>query len=143
MRCKLAVFFLLTALLSSLAFSQQPVNPSPNPAPLPVAQPAPRPVIGLALEGGGALGLAHIGVLHWMEENHIPVDRLAGTSMGALIGGLYAEGMKPEEIERLASSQPFLDVFTLQSPYNELSFRRRQDRHEIPQSLTVGLRHGL
>jgi NTE family protein len=143
MRCKLAEFFLLPVLLSLPAFSQQPVSPPTNPAPLPAAQPAPRPIIGLALEGGGALGLAHIGVLEWMEENHIPTDRIAGTSMGALIGGLYAEGMKPEEIERLARSQTFLNIFTLQSPYNDLSFRRRQDRHEIPQSLTVGLRHGL
>ncbi|MCL2659856.1 MAG: patatin-like phospholipase family protein, partial [Acidobacteriaceae bacterium] len=47
-----------------------------------------RPRIGLALEGGGALGFAHIGVLEWLEANHIPVDDLSGTSMGGLVGGL-------------------------------------------------------
>jgi NTE family protein len=77
-----------------------------------------------------------------MEENHIPIDRLAGTSMGALVGGLYAEGMTPAELHRVGNSETFQQVFTLQSPYSDLSFRRRQDRHDIPQSLTVGLRHG-
>ena len=51
-----------------------------------------RPKIGVALEGGGALGLAHIGVLEWFEEHRIPVDYIAGTSMGGLVGGLYATG---------------------------------------------------
>ncbi|HWT66211.1 MAG TPA: patatin-like phospholipase family protein, partial [Terracidiphilus sp.] len=47
------------------------------------AAPSQRPVVGIALEGGGALGLAHIGVLRWMEEHRIPIDRLSGTSMGS------------------------------------------------------------
>jgi NTE family protein len=47
-----------------------------------------RPKIGIALEGGGALGLAHIGVLQWFEDHHIPIDYVAGTSMGGLVGGL-------------------------------------------------------
>ncbi len=47
------------------------------------------------LEGGGALGLAHIGVLQWMEENRIPVSYVAGTSMGGLVGGIYATGRSP------------------------------------------------
>ena len=51
-----------------------------------------RPSVGLALEGGVAYGLAHVGVLEWLEENHIPVDCVAGTSMGGLIGALYAMG---------------------------------------------------
>src|SRR5262245_29268047 len=52
----------------------------------------PRPRIGIALGGGGALGLAHIGVLRFLEERRIPVDLIAGTSMGGLVGGLYATG---------------------------------------------------
>src|SRR5271165_2268136 len=55
-----------------------------------------RPRIGVALEGGGALGLAHIGVLQWFEDHHIPIDYLAGTSMGGLVGGLYATGKSPQ-----------------------------------------------
>ena len=61
-------------------------------APQEVAKPAlaGRPKLGLVLEGGGALGLAHIGVLQWMEEHRIPVSYVAGTSMGGLVGGIYA-----------------------------------------------------
>ena len=66
---------------------------------LPAVTPQGRPVIGLVLEGGGAMGLAHIGVLQWLEEHHIPVDRLSGTSMGALVGGLYASGHSVEELK--------------------------------------------
>jgi NTE family protein len=54
-----------------------------------------RLTIGVALEGGGALGLAHVGVLQWFEDHHIPIDYLAGTSMGGLVGGLYATGKSP------------------------------------------------
>lgn len=57
-----------------------------------------RPRTGVALSGGGALGLAHIGVLRYLEEHHIPVDELAGTSMGGLVGGLYATGMNSKQI---------------------------------------------
>ena len=143
MSSKTAALFMIAALFCVTLRGQQPVSAPSIQAPLPAAVPAPRPVVGLALEGGGALGLAHIGVLQWMEENHIPVDRLAGTSMGALVGGLYAEGMTPAEIRKVGTSETFRNVFTLQSPYEDLSFRRRQDRHEVPQSFTVGLRHGI
>jgi NTE family protein len=143
MSWKNAAHSLTVALFAFGAHGQQPMSAPSVQAPLPAAEPAPRPVIGVALEGGGALGLAHIGVLQWMEENHIPVDRLAGTSMGALVGGLYAQGMSPAEIHRVGTSATFANVFTLQSPYSDLSLRRRQDRHEIPQSFTVGLRHGV
>src|ERR1039458_9065653 len=60
-----------------------------------------RLTIGVALEGGGALGLAHIGVLRWFEQHHIPIDYLSGNSMGALVGGLYATGKSPDELEVL------------------------------------------
>jgi NTE family protein len=106
-------------------------------------QPGGRPAIGIALEGGGALGIAHIGVLEWFEEHHIPVDRISGTSMGSLVGALYATGTTPAQIQALATSDAFLSVFTLQTPYSDLSFRRRQDRRELPAAFTVGLRHHL
>src|SRR4029077_18572632 len=64
-----------------------------------------RPKIGVALEGGGALGLAHIGVLQWFEDHHIPIDYLAGTSMGGLVGGLYAMGKNPQELQELVDQQ--------------------------------------
>ena len=60
--------------------------------------PGPRPKIGLVLQGGGALGLAHVGVITWMEEHHIPIDYVAGTSMGGLVGGVYATGHNAAEM---------------------------------------------
>jgi NTE family protein len=99
-------------------------------------------VIGLALEGGGALGLAHIGVLLWFEKNHIPVDRISGTSMGALIGGMYASGLSVSDIEKIAESKVFSGIFTVEVPFADVSFRRREDRRELPQAITLGLRGG-
>lgn len=64
--------------------------------------------IGLVLSGGGAKGIAHIGVLKALEENHIPIDYIVGTSMGGIIGGCYAAGLSPKEIEQLILSKEFL-----------------------------------
>ena len=145
MRWKSAAILLAATLLATAATAQEPASPAPVAAvsALPAVQPPGRPAIGVALEGGGALGLAHIGVLQWLEENHIPVDRLSGTSMGSLVGALYATGSTPAEMRALAVSDAFMHVFTLQTPYSDLSFRRRQDRRELPAALTVGLRHHL
>ena len=104
------------------------------------ASPAGRPSIGLALEGGGALGLAHVGVYLWMREHHVPIDRIAGTSMGALVGSLIASGHSPEEIQQLIAGSSFEEVFALRSSLSHLSFRRREDRDDLPQAFTVGLR---
>ncbi len=86
-----------------------------------------RPKIGLALSGGGARGAAHIGVLKVLEEHRIPVDYIAGTSMGALVGALYASGMSPEELETLISQIDWLDAFTDRIPREDRSFRRKRD----------------
>src|SRR5882762_8307597 len=84
-----------------------------NPRGFPLLVPSGRQSIGLALEGGGALGLAHLGVLRWLEENHIPIDRVAGTSMGSFIGALYASGKSLDEIQTMALGS--VDVFTLEA----------------------------
>src|SRR5262245_41139731 len=60
-----------------------------------------RPLVGVAFGGGSARGLAHVGIIRWFEEHRIPIDRVAGTSMGGLIGGAYAAGMSSEEIAQL------------------------------------------
>ncbi|MFI5106672.1 MAG: patatin-like phospholipase family protein, partial [Terriglobales bacterium] len=81
-RLLIAALFALPALAqTSDLLPQQPLRPQ-------------RLKIGLVLEGGGAFGLAHIGVIEWLEDNHIPVDYVAGTSMGALVGGMYSMGYK-------------------------------------------------
>lgn len=64
--------------------------------------------VGVVLSGGGALGIAHIGVLKALEDNNIPIDYIAGTSMGALVGGMYAAGWSPDEIMKYMSSPNFL-----------------------------------
>jgi NTE family protein len=110
-----------------------------------VAKPAPagRPKLGIVLEGGGALGLAHIGVLQWMEENRIPVSYVAGTSMGGLVGGIYATGRSPAEVKEITNGINWDEVLRGQTPFQDLSFRRKQDAHEVPNSLEFGLRKGL
>ncbi len=102
-----------------------------------------RPRIGVALEGGGALGLAHIGVLKWFEEHHIPVDYVAGTSMGGLVGGFYATGMSPDELKTLIDGIDWRKILGDRTPYEDLSFRRKEDQRAYPNSLIFGLRHGL
>jgi NTE family protein len=63
--------------------------------------------VGLVLSGGGAKGLAHVGVLRQLEKNRIPIDYIVGTSMGAVIGGMYAAGYSPDEIEQIVLSSDF------------------------------------
>jgi NTE family protein len=100
----------------------------------------PRPKIGVALEGGGAMGLAHIGVLKWFEEHHIPVDYVAGTSMGGLVGGFYATGMTPDELKTLIDGMDWRKILGDRTPYEDLSFRRKEDQRAYPNSLVFGLR---
>ena len=116
---------------------------SANPADLPAVVPAGRKTIGLALEGGGALGLAHIGVIRWLEEHRIPVDRISGTSMGSLVGGLYASGHTPAEMEQIATGKSLDGIFVLSQSYSDVSFRRREDQSELPQAIPFGLKGGL
>lgn len=63
--------------------------------------------VGLVLSGGGAKGIAHIGVIQALEDNDIPIDFVAGTSMGAIVGGLYACGYTPAEMMELLQSKGF------------------------------------
>jgi len=102
-----------------------------------------RPKIGLVLNGGGALGLAHIGVLQWLEEHHIPVDLVAGTSMGGLVGGTYATGKSPEEVRDLVESIDWNAALADTVPYRDLSFRRKEDAARYPINLQFGVRRGL
>src|SRR3989442_6542273 len=102
-----------------------------------------RPKIGVVLEGGGAMGLAHIGVLKWFEEHHIPVDYVAGTSMGGLVGGFYATGMSPDELKTLIDGMDWRKILSDRTPYEDLAFRRKEDQRAYPNSLIFGLREGL
>jgi len=103
---------------------------------------AERPRIGLVLGGGGARGAAHIGVLKELERHRVPIDAIAGTSMGAVVGGLYASGKSPAELEEIIASLDWINAFADQPPRKNLSFRRKEDDEEYPISLELGLRDG-
>src|SRR5258705_10572776 len=124
------VFILLLLLLPLSLRAQQ--NPAPRP----------HPKIGVALEGGGAMGLAHIGVLKWFEEHHIPVDYVAGTSMGGLVGGLYATGMSGSELQDFVQQISWNRSLRNELPYQARSFRRKEDKRDYPNDLEFGLKGG-
>jgi len=88
---------------------------------------ADRPRIGLVLSGGGARGAAHVGVIRVLEELNIPVDYIAGTSMGSIIGGLYASGLSADEIEDALKTMDWDNVFSDLPPRVERPFRRKRD----------------
>src|ERR1700691_3503704 len=75
-----------------------------------------RPRIGLGLGGGGALGVAHNGVMLWVGEHHNPVGYVAGTSMGALVGGIYATGHSPEDLRKIISGIQWTEVIRGATP---------------------------
>ena len=140
-RCVLRVVLLCLSTLA-VAASSGTAQQQPETAPQTSGQTS-RPTIGVALEGGGALGFAHIGVLKWFEEHHIPIDYIAGTSMGGLVGGLYATGKSPEELRHLVEQQNWDLIIGGRTQYQDLSFRRKEDLRAYPNSLVVGLKDGL
>jgi len=100
------------------------------------------PRICLVLSGGGARGMAHIGVLKVLEELKVPIDCIAGTSMGAVVGGLYASGMTAGEIEATMRSVDWQEAFRDAPPRRDLAFRRKQDDRNFLVRLPLGLKHG-
>ena len=113
----MALFAVLLTAISSQGLAQTQ----------PQTQQADRPKIGLVLSGGGARGAAHVGVLRVLEEMRIPVDYIAGASMGSIIGGLYAAGMTPDEIEAALVSMDWEHIFSDDPPREDRSFRRKRD----------------
>ncbi|RQO63337.1 patatin domain-containing protein [Paucibacter sp. KBW04] len=99
----------------------------------------PRPRIALVLSGGGARGLAHIGVLRVLQELRVPVDMVVGTSMGALVGGAFASGRRVDELEAFVNSADWTAILADRPPRQELSYRRREDDQLVPSRIEVGL----
>ena len=127
---RLSVALLFCALFASDAASAQ--------------QPAPqRPKIALVLSGGGARGLAHIGVIEWLEEHRIPVDIVTGTSMGGLIAGMYAVGMTPAEVHHFIATVDWDKSLLAEPIYDQLAFRRKEDRRAYQLGIALGLKGGL
>lgn len=116
-------------------------------APLSAQEPAPgatasRPRIGLALGGGGAKGAAHIGVLEVLDELRVPVDCVAGTSMGALVGGTFAAGMPPAEIERKVLAINWARTVGSEGRRDQMPISRKMAGNTYTNSLEFGIQDG-
>ena len=107
-------------------------------------EPAPQRLkIGLVFSGGGARGFAHIGVIEWLEEHRIPVDVVTGTSMGGLIAGMYATGMTPAEAHKFITAVDWDKSLLSEPSYDQLAFRRKEDRRAYQLGIALGLKDGL
>jgi NTE family protein len=102
----------------------------------------PRPRIGLVLSGGGARGYAHLGVLQYLEKLHVPVDYIAATSMGALVGGLYATGISAEDLENRLSQTNLSDIAFDRNERAKLPQSQREDDFQYPISIAAGYDDG-
>jgi NTE family protein len=98
--------------------------------------------IGLVLSGGGARGMAHVGVLRVLEQLHVPIDAIAGTSMGAVVGGLYASGLSPEQIAATLRSVNWQEAFSDRPPREDLTLRRKQEDENFLVKFPIGIRAG-
>lgn len=101
-----------------------------------------RPKIGLALSGGGARGGAHVGVLKTLEELGVPVDYIAGTSMGAIIGGFYAAGYSADEIERLLNETDWNSALSDQPARRDRTMRKKELEADLLVPYRVGFNRG-
>jgi NTE family protein len=110
--------------------------------PAPLAAQESRPLVGVAFGGGSARGIAHVGIIRWFEEHHIPIDVAAGTSMGGLIGGTFASGMNAAEIEAMLQSLNWDEMFGA-STFAFKNVRRKADARAYPSRLEFGLARGI
>lgn len=131
-----STFCCLFFLTLNTAVAAQVAEHCPDPATLE------KPRVGLVLGGGGARGAAHIGVLKELERMRIPVHAVAGTSMGAIVGGLYASGMTSAELEDLVNSLDWDDAFRDHPSRQNKSFRRKQDDAAFPIQFELGVKDG-
>jgi NTE family protein len=117
---------------------------------LAIAAPSPRaaepperaPCIGLVLGGGGARGAAHIGVIEVLEREHIPICRIAGTSMGAIVGGMYAAGYSPDEMREIVGKLDWNDLFSDDPARVEMPMRRKQADYRYLLNFEIGWKNG-
>jgi NTE family protein len=101
-----------------------------------------RPKVAVVLGGGGAHGVAHLGVLRELERQRVPVDLVVGTGFGGIIGGLYASGMTVDEINDFLFETDWNNVFNPDTQREDLSFRRKQDDEDFLIKYKVGVKDG-
>src|SRR5215471_8771001 len=104
--------------------------------------PATSPRIGLALSGGGARGIAHVGVLKVLEEMRVPISCVTGTSMGAIVGATFAAGRTPEEMEKFVLDVDWDEVFRDKPPRDEIAVRRKIDDYKTLFAPEFGVKEG-
>ncbi|MCL4837620.1 MAG: patatin-like phospholipase family protein [Thermoanaerobaculia bacterium] len=136
MRSALVALLLPLALLVSL-----PAAAEDPPLPLPVSDPVPaeRPRVALVLSGGGARGAAHVGVIEVLEELRVPVDLVVGTSMGAVVGALWASGLDAADLKRILAETDWREAFSDRTPRQHLAFRRKQDDDSLLMKVRLGV----
>lgn len=127
----------LVAVLAALAFAL-PAHGQPAAAATTTAPGKPRPKVGLVLSGGGARGLTHIGVLKVLHEMRVPIDYIAGTSMGAIVAGLYASGMTPHEMQRALGAVSWPTLLSDSPPRDDVAFRRKEELSQFPVGFEMG-----
>ncbi len=123
---RLGVSSFIASVVAALAFPIAGLAASPDEAPGPAGV-AKRPKICLVLSGGGARGAAHVGVIKVLEEYRVPIDCIAGTSMGSLVGGAYASGMSVADMEKVNAGITVEKLFKERPPRQELAMRRKAD----------------
>ena len=101
----------------------------------------PRPKIGLALSGGGALGFAHVGILEKIDSLDIPIDYITGTSMGGLVGALYASGYSSQELLKIIKSTDWPALFNDSPPRSQLPYFEKIDDHKY--QLKIGVSEAI
>lgn len=124
--------------LADAALAVTPTPSSANPS-TPATQ---RPRVALVLSGGGARGFAHVGVLKALEAARVPIDMVVGTSMGAIIGGLYASGMSPQVLEQELLAVQWGSLFERRQPRPTLSQRTKESDFELSTALEISFRDG-
>ncbi len=126
----LAALLLAAGLAAPAAFAEDKPCASDDPA---------RPSIALVLSGGGALGIAHVGAIQELEARGIRPDCVVGTSMGSVIGGLYASGLTSAELEDVISKVDWAGVFSPQPDRDKLTFRQKQQQADFPGTASLGV----
>jgi NTE family protein len=142
-RCALVVAGALAGLSIAGPCTAQPVvavRPADGTASAPAT--AARPRVGLVLSGGGARGFAHIGVLRVLRELRVPIDVVTGTSMGSIIGGLYAAGYTDEELDKVVRGTDWDAIFNNRPPRKELDWRRKEDDYKNLSNFELGIVDG-
>jgi NTE family protein len=109
---------------------------------VPPAAPSMSPRIGLALSGGGARGIAHIGVLKVLDELRVPISCVTGTSMGAIVGATFAAGRTPAEMEKIVLEANWEEIFRDKPPRGEIAVRRKIDDYKTLFAPELGIKNG-